>query len=466
MHSSLPSAVSSVLEDDEAAEAAAMMQLEGADVQFFHDRSIVSWLVARGKAGAVRRQLSSRKEAELLSTFNTMADLHEEQPSSKRVTLSRSEIANCLALLGLDGRAEAAGAEDGSAEMDFDDFAKMMLAKQFETDLCPAGNERESTSSLLEQFPMMARAYDVRRTVTRSGAPPPVSASEGRPQRRGEARRKSMHRPLRRAAKEGMSSAEAAAALFGLSDVYEESSTERMRLGKASAHAAGAARAAEEEPASAFGKLSLAEDVERLHKGRRRVVGGPLPSSLAQLGTPAATAAARGARAGGAAGGLRASASAPALAGLAHHGRRAGLLAAAPALGGPLADASTASLHSAAEGADPLMPVHMARYTARSRVMPALEDADAGGGRRRPPVEPARIRHIVPDQSRGGQPAKEGVQARMQAWHDLRECTRDNGEVRRDTMRMGRSLRERQRIYLGHTNPMPVADDGIFEFYS
>ncbi|KAJ1636557.1 hypothetical protein T492DRAFT_958652 [Pavlovales sp. CCMP2436] len=444
--------------DVEEEEEDAMMQLEGADVQAVLGRDVVRWLVGRGKPGAVRRQLSSHRHAELLATFNTMADMHAELPlaASKRVTLSRVELNNCLALLGIDGRLDAGE----STEMGFEDFASMMLA----TDLLPVGrgDERESTGSLLENFPMMARAHDVRRTVTRAGAPPPPplsTAEAGKPRRRSEVRRAPSHRRVESAQR--MTSAEAASAPPSLSDVfelYEEvrevcSPERKWKEGKAPANDAGTRAGAAEAEAEVHADEERAEE-ERPHNGRRRVVGVPLPRSLAQLGTPAASAAARGVHA---AGGLRASASTPVLALSAQYGRRANHLA------------STASLHSAAEGDDLLQPIHLARYTARSKVMPSLEKVDAGAGQSKLPlgaIEVARIRHIVPDQSRGIQSAKAGVQARMQAWHDLRQSGRHDGAARRDTMRMGRSLQERQRVYLGHTNPMPVADDGRFEFYS
>jgi hypothetical protein len=122
---------------------------------------------------------------------------------------------------------------------------------------------------------------------------------------------------------------------------------------------------------------------------------------------------------------------------------------------------------SASRDALPLLPVHMARYTACSKVLPALERVDAGAGQRRPKglMDAGRIVHIVPA-GRASRAAKAEVDARMQAWHDMRESTRDNGPLRASTLQMGRELTDRERIYLGYTSPMPVADDGFREFYS
>lgn len=587
-------------EENEAEEALAL--LDGADVQFVNERSVVRWLVARGKADAVRRRLSTRKQNELLASFRLLADTPVDESRAadgKKPTISAHELRKALELLGVDaadderssrdarallGPAPAAAAEDApERDVGFDEFVQMMMQRQSALSSQQRG-AHEQSHSVFDVFPLMAKAYEVRRLVDRAGAPDAKKRSPSLPSKAvtGAARRSRDDRASRHSrddaaavhhvaarkrsstrselpsaprrassmaalpadasvpalsaaempsggAENGMMTPSSATTPTNPADgdrrsgIFWEtfnatnlaySQYKRLRdeyesrwLGKGGEEGDGGAgepavrQTGEDELADVYLTVSRPEELDETdlapltdgmrHEdgggghARRRVVGGPMPRSLAQLGTAAAiSAASRSAdgapTAGGRAGGrMRISASAPLLAAGTRGRAPSGQIAAPGARGGAFVEqrglaASTALLpgseggfaSSAFERREPLLPTHAARYAARSRVLPSLELPDAGVARRAPmgARETPPLAHVEP--ARNARAGRAAMAAKVQAWHDMRESTRENGPIRAQTLQMGRSLRLRERVYLGYTNPMPIVDDGVFEFFS
>lgn len=567
------------------------------DVRSVSDRAVVRWLVARGKADAVRRRLSSRKEAQLRASFEMLADVQGvTRVEGQQAVVDPLELSRTMELLGLrdDSQPSRPATAEPDAGMGFDAFVQTIMQRQ--DSLCEQERRWGGPEPIpvLELFPMMARAYDVRRAVDRSGAgepqagakaaarthaprkarqeqpgvgrrrpsatptlpppppgarggaqlsPGPGAASEARsmPKLRGELptgggegaplSASSARSAVSACTATGTEVGRRGGIFWGVFNSYGETyasykqlraeyearwldgsgggaldggSPSRAGGAAASAAAAGASadgESAEDELASVFlgttkreaeeDLIVLAEPAPADNLGRRRIVGGPLPRSLALLGTPAAAAAAAVAGGQGRAGGgtareaegqlLRAASSGPFPSsppggGATQHGRRPAPAAARGSSRSRNGLPHSATLGSAAEqearfgeSREPQLPMHHAKHVARSRVLPSLELPQAGMGRRKPAgameARP-RLRHVQPARNTEHALGKEAMQARMQAWHDMRMSTLENGPLREETIRMGRSLRQRERIYLAHTNPLPVADDGVHEFFS
>lgn len=609
--------------------------LEGADVHFVNDRSVVYWLLNHGKADAVKRRLSRRKRIELKKCFDTI-------DTNGSGTIDHSELNDALALLGVDvepakklrglrGLVRAVDDDTGvgNGEIDFDEFVQIIMAKQFRSNLKATTTDVEGPS-FLDIFPLMARAYDVRRTVNASGAKPADPEAEARVQNRfsrmlkdeqAEGRRgsttgkgqlsvhvdrqaadlappspKSPKQPASehsarsdvsgtqtpRSAQEAGEEPKRTGVFWDTFSAYSDAYAEYLRYRQGyekrwyGTSADGAAAAAADENAAG------SEGEARPPGGAPAVADAAPPGSSAanagfglepasdddeeeDAGSYGDLAAADGV--GSAAGGsgakqppLLMSATSTVDAGGADGlwdstdsrlpppkfritQRRPAVRHRATASGGPAAASAGArttlsgmpvstSLHVRTEqpplqprivlargdeltrpiGREPFagaiqevaVPGHpgaraLAVHTlgsrgelhaalparrvpgrgAGSKVLPALEQLGAGAGAPRQ-RESAYAEAMRASASAGGvrvgaakyerpgwdeRKARHQMHARMQAWRDMRASTLENGPIRSDTIHMGRELHARRRIYLGYTNPLPAADDGVHEFY-
>jgi hypothetical protein len=488
-----------MVDEDETGEDA-LMRLEGADVQYVDDPSVVRWLVAHGKGDAVRRQLSSRKEVELHQSFATIADPVKEmaRPSDRPQTISAGDLHRTLDYLGLGTTPVRHNLAVPPGTLNFQQFVQVVIAEQFGSS---KADSLGASAPVLDVLPIMARAFDVRRMVDRSGTPwqPAPTVKGAKPTGPPAHRRGTAHAHARADAGgssrglvrgKGAQPKASAARVWDAFNTYEDSYATYKQLrteydqrwfgkepaGSSLGERADSAAADDELDDDTFEEVGgggpagrQSSEVFVLPAGyrRRRVVGGPMSRSLAALGTRQAAVAASATRhaalAPARSGGVRMSASAPSLseAASAPHTSRPSARAAP--------GAASADAHDLARaGSTPLLSVHAARRGARSKVLPALEDHDAGAGRQRwlgAHDSTPRLMHARPD-SRHDQAARQEVHARMQAWRDMRDSTRETGPHRATTLRMGRDLHARERVYFGHLNPLPIGGDGIHEFYS
>lgn len=459
-------------------------------VRCVDEKAVVDWLASRGKGDAVRRTLSSEKKAELFACFCILAEAGADD-GEHGVGVKTSELGKALSLLGphagealrkMAPFSPAAASPGGSPRvLGFEEFSALMMALHVGEQRRPAGGE-SADLPVLELFPMLARAYDVRRTVDQAGArelrasgpgavhePPSApraaharlerrgtggralsstaaagarsSGAAGSPSARGSSRGARPSQPLGGARRVYFWEAytaygEGYAAFRQARDQYEAKWVEGGATPSRPAEAAGGEPVCSpraQEPRSLVPEeVLMPEELEPPERGeggprqpggrgRRRVVGGPLPRALSHLGTREAVASAAG--------------------------RAIGMRA------------------EAARSARPA--AHGARSAGSA---PRVERREPGvGGFRRKPLGALQGTPRAP--ARREQAGKAGMQARAQAWHDLREGAREDSSAREETARLRRSVgvRSRERVCLpstGRSSSLPLADDGVREFYA